>query len=234
MGVGMPATSRRAKLNTNKWIKRLRREATANPKKAAVLGLLLMVAAYYWYPLVAGWLAADGPGKKGAIAVAMPQQPPVLGNAATAAAPADNPVAQPTWPWQVLRQWRTADERTVATTDLGLRRDPFQVAQARRMELAEKKQTPVAQPEPVITAASLGLQLSSTMVGPGRSLAIINGRTYQLGQILEWSKDGTSLALELAEVAPGRIVLRSEGQSLEVTIPQRPIAGRLELVRSRD
>ena len=39
--------------------KQLRREATANPKKASVLGLLAVVALWFWAPLVWGWIFAS-------------------------------------------------------------------------------------------------------------------------------------------------------------------------------
>src|SRR5688572_4841121 len=39
--------------------KRLQREVLGNPKKAFLLGLLCLVAAYFWAPLVAGWFKGD-------------------------------------------------------------------------------------------------------------------------------------------------------------------------------
>ncbi len=38
------------------FIRRLRRELTASPKKAAMLGLLLLVAVWFWAPLVGKWM----------------------------------------------------------------------------------------------------------------------------------------------------------------------------------
>lgn len=231
--MGVPATVRRRKLNTSKWMKRLRREATANPKKAAILGLLLLVAAYYWTPLVAGWFSGSGTPKPPAAGTA-PAQSPVSGIAATATPPANSPAEYVACPWQTLIQWRKADPRTVATTDLASRRDPFRLTESQRMEIVEKPVEQAPEPKPVETAQSLGLQLSSTIVGPGRRLAIINGRTYQLGQVLELSRDGAPLVLRLAEVGPRWVVLQTADQRLELTIPQRAMSGRLELVRSRD
>ena len=51
-------------MNLNKLARQLRREAMANPKKAAVLGLLLLVALYFWGPLVWGRVAGDGASEK--------------------------------------------------------------------------------------------------------------------------------------------------------------------------
>ena len=41
----------------DKLTKQLRRDIAANPKKAAALGLMVLVALYFWGPLVWSWFA---------------------------------------------------------------------------------------------------------------------------------------------------------------------------------
>ena len=48
----------------HKLAKQARRDLLANPKKAAILGLMLLVALYFWGPLLWKWFAPAG-GKKG-------------------------------------------------------------------------------------------------------------------------------------------------------------------------
>ena len=43
-------------MSLERFAKRLRREVIANPKKAAILGIMLLVAIYFWTPLVMGWM----------------------------------------------------------------------------------------------------------------------------------------------------------------------------------
>src|SRR6266576_3193818 len=55
--------SRRASgkaVNLEKLAKQLRRDLAANPKKAAALGLMVLVALYFWGPLAWKWVAAGG------------------------------------------------------------------------------------------------------------------------------------------------------------------------------
>ena len=42
---------------SSRFARRLRREIAANPKKAGVLALLLVVAIWFWTPLMAKWFA---------------------------------------------------------------------------------------------------------------------------------------------------------------------------------
>jgi hypothetical protein len=47
-------------VSLDKLAKQLRRDIAANPKKAAALGLMVLVALYFWGPLLAKWVSAGG------------------------------------------------------------------------------------------------------------------------------------------------------------------------------
>ncbi|MBW8884592.1 MAG: hypothetical protein JF612_07410, partial [Planctomycetia bacterium] len=47
-------------VNLEKLAKQLRRDTAANPKKAAALGLMILVALYFWGPLAWKWFSASG------------------------------------------------------------------------------------------------------------------------------------------------------------------------------
>jgi len=210
----------------DKLVKRVRREAAANPKKAAVLGILVLLGLYFWGPLVKGWFVKNDPASK------VPGETPLAASTASAATPGGptggQQVAAHAW-YQVV-QWIEQDPRTRAAGDPAARRDPFQpVKPAVAEPEANKKPEP---PKPRLSLASLPVQLSSTVVGWGPRLAVINGKTCREGDTIEVTKDGCKTALKLAEVHARRVVLRRENESLEVALPERKRSGRLELSSS--
>ncbi|MBW3598852.1 MAG: hypothetical protein KY475_16450, partial [Planctomycetes bacterium] len=78
-----------------KLLRRLRRELTRNPKQSAVLGIGLLVAAYFWAPLAAGWLPGASKPKASNVAEKSPT------TAAAGAAPAPDFVPPSGFPrWQ--------------------------------------------------------------------------------------------------------------------------------------
>ncbi|NUQ64257.1 MAG: hypothetical protein HUU20_17445 [Pirellulales bacterium] len=220
-------------MTKNKWIKRLRREITANPKKAAILGLLLLVAVYFWLPLVWGWVSEGG--TTASVPSPGAEEQPLL-PAAVAPQPsgeASSP-AIPAYPWQQLVQWMNADLRAVSSDKLGALRDPFHTLGLLVAEREEEPEAAASKPPVVWTPESLGLQVSSTVAGPARGVALINGRIYEAGETIDVSKNGQTMTLTLAEVHPGRIILQSGQERFELAIPQRAISGRIELVGSRE
>jgi len=117
------AASRETTVNLGKTARQIRREATRSPKKAAVLGLLCIVALWFWAPLVWDWLGEDGTASTEATSAAMATVPA----AARIGTPANSgPSSQPTpgkadasstsdgleHSWQQLLQWRNEDPRS--------------------------------------------------------------------------------------------------------------------------
>lgn len=210
--------------SANRYLKQLQREAARNPAKAGVLGLLVVVALWFWGPLVWGWI---GPSE--AASPPSPKAPIVqteAGSGATASSATPSGTRAPTW--QQLVEWREHDPLTTAADTLKTRRDPFHavkpVVVEAEMKPAEKiVQTVVFRPE------ELGLKVSSTIVGPTRRVALINGRTYREGQVIRCDKAGEPIDFRLVEVEPRHIVLEREGQRFELAIPEKKRSDRIEL-----
>ena len=227
----IPATARMTKVTNSKWIKRLRREITAKPKKAAILGILLLVAVYFWFPLIRGWM----PGGQSGVAnesgsVTQSQVADTVLQSATGTTSLSNNVPVP--PWQQLAAWMEADPRKAPAMNRVGARDPFHPGSMRVAETVEKKEEPQVEAASVWTPATLGLQVSSTVVGPRRSVALINGRTYAAGDTIEMSQAGQPITVTLAEVLSGGVVVEAGAERIELTIPQRAMTGRMELVGS--
>lgn len=212
-------------VNLKKLTRQLRREAQGSPKKAAFLGLMVLLALYYWTPMVWGWIArGHGSGQMPSPGTVTKLDPPASGDG-----PPDQPAALTAaaacpHPWTQLDQWMRQDPRTTPAENLAGRRDPFAV-KSRPAELPEDEA-----PGPLqVTPAGLRLELSSTVVGPRRRVAMIAGKAYQRGETIRIDRDGRWVEFELVEVGRRRIVLRREGELFELVIPEEKGSGRMYL-----
>jgi len=213
-------------VNLDKFVKQLRREAKRNPKKAGVLGLLAVVALYFWAPLVWGMIQsteqttaaeAETPAMAGGSSSPLPTGTESAPTTATASVP-----------WQQLVEWRKQDILTTPVETPETVHDPFRVAQAKPVELEqEEKQREKLQA--LITPEMMGLKLTSTVVGPGRRVALINGKIFLEGQQIACGKSGEEIVFDLVEVRARQAVLERDGKRFELTIPQKPLADRMEL-----
>jgi hypothetical protein len=210
----------------------------AHPKKAAVLGMLVLVALYFWAPLLGGWLGKREPpddlaatsGDAG-IGRASGSRRPAPGHAESTGA--TEPKA-PGCPWTTLDEWIRGDPRTRPTVDLPESVDPFR---ASAPEAAVVTDADEEEPEEIVEAAvapgALDLALSSTVVGAHRRLALIGGRAYEQGQTVSVRQGDRSIEFELVEVFPRRVVLRQGDDEYELAIPEPSRPGRIEWSPSR-
>lgn len=208
--------------------RQLRREFTANPKKAAILGLLFLVAVWFWAPLVWSWIDGDDPSA---------ETPAAAQAESSASEPAAGPPGDPDttlkqpelpkYPWYQIVQWMENDPRTSVTDPLLGRDDPFPVSQT-QVATAEQEDLP-DETAPQATPEDLGMVLSSTLIGPQRRVAQVNGKTYRQGQTVRLLRDGQQIEFTLAAVYPRRIVLNRQGEQFELTIPVPASSGRIEL-----
>ncbi|MHB1036963.1 MAG: hypothetical protein ACYC35_19945 [Pirellulales bacterium] len=225
-------------MNLKQLSRQLRRELTANPKKAAVLGLLMVVALYFWGPLVWKWthsgsaaVAATGPSATPAEAGLAPGNAAVTNAAATNSSEA-KPVSRR--PWQELVAWMEGDVRMRPADAATVGRNPFDVSKISLAVEAQRKNESKEPPKSEVTPQSVGLVVSSTVVGTARSTAVINGKAYERGREIKISKDGQDVAFVLTEVHPRRVVLAREGKQFELAIVRPKTGGRIDLRGKRD
>jgi hypothetical protein len=155
-------------------VKRLRRELTANPKKAAILGLVLLVGLYCWVPLLASWMgggstsvAAKAPD---ANADLLPSFTAML-TGQTAAKPKET---EKQYPWSTVAEWLDRDVRTTAADPRDLERNPFCAPPDKESKVVSTKVSKTR-----ITPKQLSMTLEGTMIGRQRKMAIIDGKSYQ-------------------------------------------------------
>jgi len=217
--------------------KRLKREAKANPKKAVLLGLVTLVAFYFWMPLVWGWIqpkttevASMPQAENERIAGVSPGT--ALAAPAASVAPSPSPGAAKRPSWRQIEQARQEDPRTRSVEQLSNAREPFGSVGNEPSGLEVKHEQELPPPRPMVVAPSeAGLGLSSTIIGSQRRVAQINGKTYAEGQHIELVKepDGRAMAYRLVEVHPRRVVLEADGQRFDLTLPEPGDSGKMEL-----
>jgi hypothetical protein len=216
----------------------LHRELTANPKKAAILGLLLIVALYFWAPLVMGFFPKNKPagGKAKALQVV----------AKVAARPSPNESQSTTTNaseehrWQKIQEWIMADPRMQSAVIVDERRNPFLNPTPEKTNVEDKKQQKL-DPEQLImlTPDRLGMRLNSTIIGSRRRLAVINDRPYLLGEWVPAKTRGLAnqendqlagatgqpdIRFQLKIVASRKVTLEREGKRYELKLPdQAPV-----------
>jgi len=111
-------------VNLGKLTRQIKREALGSPKKAGALGLLCLVALYFWAPLVWGWVAPEDEPKaatatkaaKTARAERRPSTTPAgpnprqaIGGRAAAGDGGDDKPPGVDYSWQQLDQWMQED-----------------------------------------------------------------------------------------------------------------------------
>jgi hypothetical protein len=211
-----------------KLAKQLRRDLLASPKKAGALGLMILVALYFWAPLVKKWV--------------LPARATV---AATAAGlilddePGSNPGARvvgPLFRWEKVRELIQKDERMTSAVLPEAALDPFRGVEPEPHAAQPEPETQAAvQPAPpAIDPSAAGLVLTSVVIGPRRSTAMINGKSHREGETIETdlkTHGGQAIAFRLARIDRNGIELESGGQTWRVELPRAGLAQGDEIVR---
>lgn len=205
--------------------KRLKREILAKPKQAGALGALVLLAAWFWAPLMSKWFG-------GASATTVPAAPatatatPAIAPSAAPGGPVATPTAasmsaapataQPTW--RQLAAAIDADPHMQPASELAIARNPFAPLPTAAPLVPVQTAPPAAIAEAPSdpTPDELGLVLSSTVVGGRRQTAVVNGRVYRPGGEVRIDDE---IAFVVTSVAKRRIVLSRHGQDYELTIP---------------
>ncbi len=216
-------------MKLDKLVKQLRRDLLANRKKAAILGLMVLVALYFWAPLAWKWIAPTGKKTAKADASSLileddPAEPKATKRSGSAA----------TFKWEKVRDLMANDSRMASAAFNAAWRDPFAVPIT---ELPPVETTPTTTPgteteRAVATSApakseaeQIGLKLASVAIGPRGRSAIISGETYREGETIRIK--GNESGVPTAEF----VVVRIDRQGVEIERAGRTL--RLEFEKSK-
>lgn len=180
---------------------RLKRDVAKSPAKIAVLGLVILVAIWYWAPLIGSWLPGGGTTEASDnLEVKPTASEDLVVKPVASGSPAISPVSNKggkrpaSIKWQTVVGWLAKDFAAIPARLRDGQRDPFKREKAVSTEelinqlLGDAEKEPEAEerqsPEivgPNVELSKLQLVLEGTIVGPRARSATINGNAYREG-----------------------------------------------------
>lgn len=208
-------------------IQTLKKELGRNKAKTSVLGVLCLVAIYYWIPLIAKFIPGGKPDSEPAVATAADgaaadgaAASPVAVTPTTAAvAPTATPVAAgEILDWERVARAIETDEYMTSVAANPLQKSPFAGLDAVGTEEALPNEIGSPNEETELTeleiADDIGLAVTSVIVGSRRSVATINGVSYKLGDIVNVGDQ----EFQIVTITADAIAVRGEGRELQVPV----------------
>ncbi len=222
-------------MNLSKIGKKLKREAANSPGKAAVLGLVCLVAIYFWAPLLYRWTVKSGdttPTASPDVSAVHSSAPAAMaaavpGTGATTTKSNAPETPQPSTDWQkTLQQIESDPDMKPAAFERDI--EPFAGPPAEaKSQVADLDVAPPPVAEK-ITPGGLGITLVGTLVGPDRRAARIGGKTVLVGQSIEVVKGTERYQFTLTDVQRDRVILMRDGERFELTVKPAASNGRIE------
>lgn len=211
-------------VNLEKLAKQLRRDMAANPKKAVALGLMVLVALYFWGPLLAKWMSGNGSKRAGTMDTANliltddPSEPTQQSRSRSGAK----------FRWERVRQLMQQDAamRPAAFDPTWV--DPFaksslMIAQEQAAAAAVKA-TPEQAAPVAVAPSSLSIVLGGVFVSGKSRIATINGEACREGDTLVVSgKDDKSVTqpIRVVQIHRTGVMVEVNGafQTIELSTP---------------
>jgi hypothetical protein len=208
----------------DKLLKKLKRDISASPQKAAALGLMVLVALYFWSPLVLKFAGIGGKtkNKKTVASKVILTDDPILTK--VAAHPAIDSAR-----WDRARLSLTQDRLMLAAPHREEWKDPFHRLSIVTNSTEPSNSTePVSQPkgraqEPAALDESAeeqitGITVSTLLVGKRESAAMIRGTVYRVGDTihLDGEKGESQLELKVVGIDALGVNLECQGKSFRI------------------
>ena len=218
-------------MSLQKLSKQIQRELKANPQKVGGVGVWMLVAVWFWLPLI--FKKDESSSSSSASSSTASQPTPAKATPATTAATTEpGKVEEPRPRWQDLVAWIENDPDMKSFTFETLPdevRDPFLVAVTPEQKQQQEEAAQVAVEEPVKMPpqpGELGLRVSSTIIGKQRRTALINGRAYREGDAIEMDEGWVYV---LSAIEKNHVVLACDGHEYQLAIARGERSGRIDL-----
>jgi hypothetical protein len=202
----------------NQYIQKLKKELARNKAKSAVLGLLCLVAAYYWLPLLGKLLPSK---KKAATAISeaeivaqlpIPLNPVSGGPSSTTTIPAATDLS-----WQEIAKAISADVYMTSVASDPTSRSPFAVAEPVIKKSIQTDSIPADEDDPAepnTPELTVDFVVTSVIVGSRRSVATINGVSYKLGD----SVRSSDAEFQIVGIDAESISVTNGGEEIQVPV----------------
>jgi hypothetical protein len=218
----------------DKLVKQLRRDLAANPKKAAALGLMILVALYFWGPLAWKWMSASGNKRSGKANLASliltddPAEPSQQSKARGGAK----------FKWEKARQLIRQDPRMVSATFDPSWHDPF----GKPIAPAQDPIVEAAQAEAATAAAAmaeaknLGIVLEGVIISLRSRVATINGEACHEGDVItvkDKQDKGTTYRFRVVRIRRQGVDLEVGGRTFTLELTQPKLGSGDEIERGK-
>jgi hypothetical protein len=218
-------------VNLGNLASRLRRDIQRSPQKAAILGLLALVAIWFWAPLMTKWFGGESdPQVQAAAAPDVSANTTVLTfTAVSKETPSTAETEARARPWNELLAWINEERLTKPATLAASFVDPFGRSQARQQrggmgpdKTDEQRKLGDVDPR------QLGLVLNSTVIGPTSRLASINGRICPLEARIIVTPSGLTVREPRTGTFAGRVPVGNLDKARDHTREGREHAGSVD------
>jgi len=225
-------------VSLNKVTNQLRRDLAANPKKAAALALMVVVALYFWGPLAWKFVKASGTkqSNKANMASLILTDDPAEPSQQTKGG------VRTKFRWEKVRQLIQQDPHMVSAAFDVAWIDPFGRPATSASEGEPSVETPTEDPAATAAAAaaidpqSLGIVLGGVMIGPRNRFATINGESCREGERISVAdKRDKTVTYEFRVVKIGRqsAQLETGGRTFTLELSQPRLAHGDDFERGR-
>lgn len=221
---------------------RLTRDLRRSPKKAAALGILVLVAIWFWAPLLKKWVGPSGAtsAKTANVLEAMPATL-IEVNPATATWETRSQTDSPaTRPWNEVLAWIETDERTKPVVLPEAFVSPFDRGETGTESNEEEMVAQATEPDvPDVHPRDLGLVLTSTVVGRKSRLATISGNVYRQSELIrvaETAAGAQMIEFRVEDIQPQYVTLSREAVSYRLSLHRPSLAqgNRIVVIRDRE
>lgn len=206
-------------MKLDKLVRQLRRDLTASPKKAAALGLMALVALYFWAPLVWRWIKPGHTNGKPVVAASEV----ILEDEVVDPAKSVRKQAR-AFAWEKVRRKVAADPRMTPALYQTSWSDPFRPADQRAS--GSQATSPQLAAGSQVDPVALGMKLTSVAIGSQRRSAIISGAKYHEGELVPSGgakgQPATGIEFRLTRIGFYEVQLEYEGKTftLELSRPR--------------
>ncbi len=215
-------------VNIQKTTNQLTKEIKRNPAKAAVLGGLLLVAIWFWYPLIQKWM---GSGSSSVVSnskesdLVIPQATALP----TPEEPASHQQASPSkTDWRTIAQQISDDPWMKKGSLRNDTFDPFYPEQQAETVLTSTDVQTDTTPELDVPPETAGLAVTSVIVGGRVPIARINSQNYRVGDTVRATD--ANIRYTLVEVHSWGVLLKGAQQVHQLPIDETPTTNQNRIV----
>ncbi|QDU75066.1 hypothetical protein Pan97_20870 [Bremerella volcania] len=215
-------------VNIQKSTTQLTKEIKRNPAKAAVLGGLLLVAIWFWYPLVQKWMGSSSRSVANHSTESDLVKPQAVQLPIQEEASVTKPAPSGKTDWRSIATQISDDPWMKRGTLRQADFDPFFPEEQNKTILTSTNVETDTVPELDVPPETVGLAVTSVIVGGRVPIARINNQNYRVGDTIRATD--ANVQYTLVEVHSWGVLLKGTQRVYQLTIDETPLTTNQRLV----